>query len=328
MFRNSQLIIFDSDWIDRSLPKHAERVRASFHTEEEEDDSLSDPFVLRGGLRSRIIMSKSMAMSRPRIGRSSQVDWRDLQRAERLQNDQDDVMFARWPLLAGLRVWLRRLFQRRPENATPVMTIAGAFAKITETANVVTDVNASERVSALQEMIDDAATTGQVELIQRARRHMGAILAETALLQEGLGRYITEADLISFVRGSPRGLLLTFLDEFPRAIPAEIRERKQRCDALGIFDGYVVLHHDPARKSWADEEAAALADAEATRQAAEAARAARPSRDPILFGLIQGRRNLYLVGDWIDEVCDLRFEEIVSQLGAARAITTTPVLET
>lgn len=327
MFRNGQLIIFDGDWIDRSLPKHAERVRASFHTEEEEDAAMSDPLLLRG-LRGRIIMSKATAMSSAPFTRSSRVDWRDLHRAERLQNDQDEIMFARWPLLAGFRVWMRRLFQRRPEDATPVMTIAGAFAKITETANVVTDVNASERIVALQAMIDDAATTGQTDLIQRARRHMSAILAETALLQAGLGRYITEADLISFVRGSPRGLLLTFLSEFPRAIPAEIRERKQRCDALGIFDAYVVLHHDPDRKSWADEEAAALADAEATRQAAEAARAARPSRDPILFGLIHGRRNLYLVGDWIDEVCDLRFEEIVSQLGAARAITTAPVLET
>ena len=38
-------------------------------------------------------------------------------------------------------------------------------------------------------------------------------------------------------------------------------------------------------------------------------------KDPILFGLIQGSDKLYFVGDWIDDVCDLTFDELVEVLG-------------
>jgi hypothetical protein len=81
-------------------------------------------------------------------------------------------------------------------------------------------------------------------------------------------------------------------------IPPDIIDRKLEMDGLGIFDNYVVLHYDPDKKSWAET------------QAEIAAR-----RDPILFGLMSGSRNLYFVGDWIDEKCDLTLEQIVDQLG-------------
>lgn len=60
-----------------------------------------------------------------------------------------------------------------------------------------------------------------------------------------------------------------------------------------------MLHYDPEKKSYLET------------QAEKAAK-----RDPILFGVMKGRRILYYVGDWIDEVCDLTLDQIADLLGS------------
>jgi len=45
-------------------------------------------------------------------------------------------------------------------------------------------------------------------------------------------------------------------------------------------------------------------------------------KDPILFGVINGRRQLYYVGDWTDEFCDLTLDQIVDTLGREVVKTT------
>ena len=37
------------------------------------------------------------------------------------------------------------------------------------------------------------------------------------------------------------------------------------------------------------------------------------AKGPILFGVIAGSNKLYFIGDWIDEYCDLRFDDVVKQ---------------
>jgi hypothetical protein len=38
------------------------------------------------------------------------------------------------------------------------------------------------------------------------------------------------------------------------------------------------------------------------------------AKDPILFGVVKGTRNLYYIGDWIDEYCDLTLDKFLSVL--------------
>ena len=38
-------------------------------------------------------------------------------------------------------------------------------------------------------------------------------------------------------------------------------------------------------------------------------------KDPILFGLIRGSDKLYFIGEWIDDICDLTFDELIEVLG-------------
>lgn len=66
----------------------------------------------------------------------------------------------------------------------------------------------------------------------------------------------------------------------------------------GIFDNYVVLHYDPEKKGFA------LTEIEK-----------KSKKDPILFGVMKGRRILYYVGDWIDDYCDLTLDKFAEMMG-------------
>jgi hypothetical protein len=80
-----------------------------------------------------------------------------------------------------------------------------------------------------------------------------------------------------------------------RIIPKEIQEAKKRADELKVFDNYVVLTYDPKGQM-----------VKLTEKEKEAA------KDPILFGVIKGSTKLYFIGEWEDEYCDLKLEDIMS----------------
>jgi len=88
------------------------------------------------------------------------------------------------------------------------------------------------------------------------------------------------------------------MKNFCRAIPDDVSAKKKEADTLRIFDNYVVLHYDPKGKSFAETE-----------------KEVEYRKDPILFGVIEGVRKLYFVGEWKDAECDLTMSEIESILG-------------
>ena len=40
----------------------------------------------------------------------------------------------------------------------------------------------------------------------------------------------------------------------------------------------------------------------------------RIKKDPILFGVIYGSNKLYYIADWVDEYCDLTWDQVVEKL--------------
>lgn len=158
----------------------------------------------------------------------------------------------------------------------------------------------NSRASGYSIAMEQAGQAGQTALLEKLKKGLMTYRNETQLVAINSRKYITEDDLVRFVKQAKKGLRLDWIGNFIRMIPPEILDRKVRMDGLGIFDNYVVLHYDPSKKSWAET------------QAEIAAR-----RDPILFGLMSGSRNLYFVGDWIDEKCDLTLEQIIDQLGSS-----------
>lgn len=193
--------------------------------------------------------------------------------------------------LARLRFW-----KKRPKEVKATMTIPEFFRSVHNSTEQLALVD--KRAEGYAAAIKATVVSGQTAFRERLIKNLGAVRAETQLLAMGLIKYLREETVVDFVKKCPKGLRLDYVANFTRVIPPDLLKLKAEADARGIFDNYVVLHYDPEVKSWAETE----------KEKAK-------RRDPILFGLMDGRRLLYYVGDWVDELCDLTLDQIADQLG-------------
>jgi hypothetical protein len=155
----------------------------------------------------------------------------------------------------------------------------------------------NEILDAYELALEGATELGQTALVETLLANKKIILNEVLLLDNGLSKYVTEEDVIKFYEGTSRSknLVLVWIKNFVRIIPKEIQEAKKRADELKVFDNYVVLTYDPKGQM-----------VKLTEKEKEAA------KDPILFGVIKGSTKLYFIGEWEDEYCDLKLEDIMS----------------
>jgi hypothetical protein len=218
-----------------------------------------------------------------------------------LTDDEHNIMIT--PGAATLTVqakssWWHRLFRRKPktEKITSIKYVFDQVLQNPEEIKIHQD-----RTAVFQELLTRAESAGQVSLIKELKAEQEVRSFESALFAVGLKRYISEPQLLKFVQNCPRGLCLDWVQNFTRLIPADIVAQKVRCDQVGLFDNYCVLHYDPDQKA-------------TTRQDRE--REAADRRDPILFGVMVGSRKLYFIGDWKDDLCDLTLQQVVDKLGA------------
>lgn len=191
--------------------------------------------------------------------------------------------------LARLWSWISRESKDEPEDE-PVTEV---FARIKASADEL--VEWDERNAALTEMIERARTAGQAELLKRLEVQKTVRQFENALYVKDRRKLVTEEQLLAFTAKCEKGLCLDWVRDFMRPIPPEVVTEKAACDADHLFDNYAVLHFDPKNRATSPE-------------------ARERARDPILFGLIQGSRRLYFIGDWVDELCDLTFQQIITSL--------------
>ena len=194
----------------------------------------------------------------------------------------------------GFRGWLRKLLHWVTQR--PSITIPQFFTLVKGSVKDLEIVEA--RAKGYEEAISNARKFGQKALVEELTQNLVAVRLEAHLVTMGLTKYLTEDKLVEFVKLCPKGLRLDWIANFGRRIPTELLERKLACDERFLFDNYVILHYDPKGKSWKET---------------EAEKAAR--KDPILFGVMKGRRQLYYLGDWVDELCDLTLDQIADTIG-------------
>ena len=197
-----------------------------------------------------------------------------------------------WP------AWLRKLFARKQE-ADPrndAVSVEEFFTSVKNSAEELAVVK--ERARGYEEALSNAKRTGQVALYEKLEEGLTATRAEAQLIALGLKKTVSEESVVTFYKKCKKGLRLDYVRHFTRTVPAAVVSDKERADAVGAFDNYVVLHYDPQEKAFAEPEADK-----------------RARRDPILFGLIKGKRTLYFVGDWVDVVCDLTLDQLADVLG-------------
>lgn len=193
--------------------------------------------------------------------------------------------------LARLKFW-----KKRPKVAKVTMTIPEFFHSVRDNAEQLALVD--KRAEGYAAAIKATVVSGQTAFREQLIKNLVAVRAETQFLAMGLSKYLREETVVEFVKKCPKGLQLDFVANFARVIPPELLKLKAEADQRGIFDNYAVLHYDPAGKSWAETE----------KEKAK-------RKDPILFGLMDGRRLLYYIGDWVDEFCDLTLDQIADRLG-------------
>ncbi len=186
-----------------------------------------------------------------------------------------------------------------PEPA-PELTVQEFFHSVENSIEELEVVD--EREAGYEAALRRARDAGQRALAEQLERSLIAVRAETQLVAWGSAKFLEEATVVDFVKKSPKGLRLDWIANFTRVIPDRVLEKKRDADARRIFDNYAVLHYDPQGKAWSQ-----------TEQEREAEK--RSKRDPILFGLIDGRRRLYYVGDWTDDYCDLTLDQIADAMG-------------
>lgn len=148
--------------------------------------------------------------------------------------------------------------------------------------------------------IETAKENGQIAFLEILRDKKDGVLAEAKLLEVGEIKYVTEEDVVKFYKKANLGnkmLKLTWMKNYARMIPEEVIAEKKKYDASELFDNYVILHFDKHDNS-----------TKMTKAEVEKA------KDPILFGVLKGTRNLYFIGDWIDEYCDLTLDKFLSIL--------------
>lgn len=158
------------------------------------------------------------------------------------------------------------------------------------------------RISEYINCIGIAETTGQIALKEQLFGQMVINKYESILYANGYDKLITEDVMVKLTKKAPKALSLTYISNYTRTIPLDIIKKKMILDDLEIFDNYVVLHYDPNGKSYA-------------QTVEERKKEVDKAKDPILFGVIAGSNKLYYVGDWEDEYCNLRLENVVDIVG-------------
>jgi hypothetical protein len=197
----------------------------------------------------------------------------------------------------GSRGWVAKLAEWFSAKK-PSMSILEFFSSVQNSAEELEVV--ASRAAGYEAALRHAKDSGQTALREQMEELLIAVRAEAQLAALGLGKYISEETLVRFYKECPKGLRLDWVGNFGRPIPPEVIQVKLGADKRGVFDNYVVLHYDPKGKSYKETKAETAA-----------------RKDPILFGVISGRRRLYFVGDWKDEFCDLTWDQIAEAVGAA-----------
>lgn len=278
--QDDKLQIFENFRTDPSLPKHASKER----------DAMVTLFQKRvGGFG---------VLNSPSVFREG---WEGVEEADMMATESFGSVMVQEkdpPKRPWWAFWRGK--PRKEEEPAPTMTVEEFFSSVKNSSEELVIVK--ERAAGYEKALLNAKNCGQVALAERLSAGLNAFRAEAQLIAMGLPKYVREDTIVRFYKESPKGLRLDWLINFVRVVPDSVIAKKRRADELGIFDNYVVLHYDPKGKGVAK-----------TQKELEAEAAAK--RDPILFGIIAHRRQLYVVGDWVDEFCDLTLDQFAELMG-------------
>ena len=154
----------------------------------------------------------------------------------------------------------------------------------------------NKRLRLLEEAFDAAVKNGQDVLAEKFLNEFSTKVREARIAAAGVQYYIEKNDLFRYKHMIRDGHISdTLFKSFTRVIPKRVLKLKAKVE--DVFDDFVIYHY------W-DEKAKDVATMTPEEK--------NKMKDPILFGIIKETNRLYFIADWVDDHCDLTFEEITA----------------
>jgi len=160
------------------------------------------------------------------------------------------------------------------------------------------------RLQKLQALIKSAEENGQTALYEELSKMLLIAVRESEAVACGYDVFLTQTDIDKhrfLVRENDdtaqSPVFFKSLDQFPRAIPANIAKIIKSVHTKGLFDELWVLYLDYSGET-------IKSNKEKIRE-----------KDPILFGKFNSDpTKFYFIADWIDEHCDLTLSKFIETM--------------
>jgi len=152
------------------------------------------------------------------------------------------------------------------------------------------------RLDKVAKLMENAKVLGQIAMADRISERFGKLIREQELLACGYTKYLPKKLVQQFIDLTTNKVIkLTPLKNYVRPIPKNVQKVLDDVQKKKLFDGYIIMHTDVNNTA-----------VEKTRE---------EKKDPILFGTLDDAPDiLYFIADWIDEYCDLTFDQLIDTL--------------
>ena len=189
------------------------------------------------------------------------------------------------------------------------------FNKLKETKKEVSVESLDEYYKNASLIAESFIQTRQIDSLEKLTYLMSCVEREKEVLKYGINQYIFRDDIEEFLDRrdiQTSNIKLIELEDYPRIIPEDIRKKIEK--TKNIFDKMYVLFTDYSGV--------------VTKEQIRDGKIKSKDKDPILFGTFQkiDRSNdafaritsrlmndkFYVIGDWVDEYCDLTLDKLVA----------------
>lgn len=176
------------------------------------------------------------------------------------------------------------------------LTPSQYFEKIKNAKNTATLESIKNSYGVMALLAEKYNTTGQTRSLRKLNFLADVLKKEEKLIELGIDTFVYRDMIEDYIdHVSKDAVKVIELSRYTREIPDEIVEVIKR--TKGIFDELYVVFTDYTGKE--------------ERKIAQE----RRDKDPILFGCFKNDRMIsdrfYVLGDWVDEYCDLTFDKFV-----------------
>lgn len=122
-------------------------------------------------------------------------------------------------------------------------------------------------------------------------------IQESEMFVCGYKHYILKKDINKYTKVADRVVKFESLEQYPRIIPAFIRDKIVTVQKKGLFDRYWILYTDYTEEKLKTNKEKIV------------------EKDPIVFGGISFNKDrLYYIADWEDEYCDLTLDKLINTI--------------